>query len=101
LLATGDEGRSSFRINPREVEYRGEVALEVESRPGSRGLSRLRALFSRNDCYGRLRIWHGGRDNQIMGVEMGGPRWPDEVLFEEICGHYEVASWRELPGEGP
>jgi len=101
LLATGDEGRSSFRINPREVEYRGEVALEVESRPGSGGLSRLRALFSRNDCYGRLRIWHGGRDNQIMGVEMGGPRWPDEVLFEEICGHYEVASGRELPGEEP
>ncbi len=61
----------------------------------------LRALFSRKDCYGRLRIWHGGRDNQIMGVEMGGPRWPDEVLFEEICGHYEVASGRELPGEEP
>ena len=101
LLATGDEGRSSFRINPREVEYRGEVALEVESRPGSGGLSRLRALFSRKDCYGRLRIWHGGRDNQIMGVEMGGPRWPDEVLFEEICGHYEVASGPELPGEEP
>jgi len=101
FLATREEGRSGSRINPREVEYRKQAALEGESRPGSGALSRVRALFSRGDCYGRLRIWHTGRDNQIMGVEMGGPRWPDEVLFEEVCGHYEVVSGRELPGEEP
>jgi hypothetical protein len=101
FLASREEGRSGSRINPREVEYRGQAALEGESRPGSGALSRVRALFSRGDCYGRLRIWHTGRDNQIMGVEMGGPRWPDEVLFEEVCGHYEVVSGRELPGEEP
>jgi hypothetical protein len=61
----------------------------------------LRALFCRGEGYRRLRIWHGGRDNQIMAVEMAGRRWPDEVLFEEICDHYEVVSGRELPGEEP
>ena len=101
FLATREEGRSGSRTDPREVEYRGHLALEVESRPGAGALSRLRALFSWKDRYGRLRIWYGGRGNQIMGVEMGGPRWPDEVLFEEICGHYEVVSGRELPGEEP
>jgi hypothetical protein len=101
FLATREEGRSDSRISPREVEYRGDVALEGESRPDSGTPSRLRALFSRGDCCGRLRIWHTGRDNQIMGVEMSGPHRPDEVLFEEVCGHYEVASGRELPGEEP
>jgi hypothetical protein len=101
FLAARDEGRFGSRINPRPVEYRGRLALEGESRPGSGARSRLRTLFSRGNRYRRLRIWHTGHDNQIMGVEMGGSRWPDEVLFEEICGGYEVVSGRELPDEEP
>jgi hypothetical protein len=101
FFATREEGRAGSRINPRQVEYRGEVALEGEGRPGLGALSRLRALLCRGEGYRRLRIWHGGRDNQIMAVEMAGRRWPDEVLFEEICDHYEVVSGRELPGEEP
>lgn len=101
LLATGDEGRSGFRINPREVEYRGEVALEVESRPGSGGLSRLGTLFLRKGRCGRVRIWHRAHDNQIMGVEVRGPRLPDEARFEEICSNYEVVSDREIPAAEP
>jgi hypothetical protein len=101
FFATREEGLARSRINPRHVEYRGQVALEGESRPGSGALSRLRALFSQGERYRRLRIWHGGGDNQIMGVEMAGRRRPDEVLFEEICDHYEVVSGRELPGEEP
>lgn len=99
FFATRESGRPGSWIDPSEVEYRGEVALEGKSRPGSGPLSRLRALFSLGDRYRRLRIWYGVHDNQIMGVEMGGPRWPDEGLFEEICGHYEVVSGRELPDE--
>jgi hypothetical protein len=75
------------------------VALEWERRPRAGALSRLGALFCRGGRYGRLRIWHDAHDNQIMAVEMSGPQWPDEGLFEEICGHYEVVSGRELPGE--
>jgi len=99
FLATREEGRSGSRINLRGVEYRGRVALEGESRPGSGARSRLSAPFSRGNRYRRLRIWHTGHDNQIMSVEMGGPRWPDEVLFEKICGGYEVVSGRELADE--
>jgi hypothetical protein len=101
FLATREHGRSGSRIDPKETEYLGQAALEGESRPGLGLLSRLRALLLRRDSYGRLRIWHTGRDNQIMGVEMGGPRWPDEVLFEEVCGHYEMVSARELSGQEP
>jgi hypothetical protein len=101
FVATREEGRAGSRITPRQVEYRGEAALEGEGRPGSGALSRLRAFLSRGQGYRRMRIWHRGRDNQIMGVEMAGRRWPDEVLFEEICDHYEVVSGRELPGEEP
>jgi hypothetical protein len=100
FLATQEGGRAAIRFNPREAEYRGGVALERETQFASGALSGLRALFSRGDCYGRLRVWHGAEENQIMAVEMmGGPRWPDQALFEEICGHYEVVSERELPGE--
>jgi len=99
FFAARGPGRSDSRIDPREVEYRGAAALEGESRPGSGPLSTLRALISRGERYRRLRIWHGVHDNQIMGVEMGGPRWPDAGLFEEICGHYEVVSGGELPDE--
>jgi hypothetical protein len=102
FLATQEGGRSGTGFNPREAEYRGEVALERDSRSAAGALSGLRALFSRGECYGRLRVWHGAGDNQIMAVEMmGGPRWPDQALFEEICGHYEVVSGRGLPGEEP
>jgi len=99
FFSTRDPGRADARIDPSEAEYRGNLALEGKSRPGAGAVSRLRALFFPKNRHRRLRIWYGASDNQIMGVEMGGPQWPDEGLFEEISGHYEVVSEREFPEE--
>jgi len=101
FLATMVGNPLASRIFPREGGYRGHAALEGEKGPGSGGLSRVRAFFRRTDRYGRMRIWHRAHDNQIMGIEVCGPRLPDEARFEEICDHYRVVSGTELPGEGP